>query len=70
MKRDKKKNGWQAQNVNELPRHLRGLSQNTYGGHNSTPLTGFRGATYGAAGECRTYSAEQRAEWARRNGYL
>ena len=70
MKRDKNRNQRNASNLNELPPHLRGLTQNKHHGHRSTILTGFRGATYGPASDCRTYSAEERELWARENGYL
>lgn len=37
------------QKLEDLPVHLRGLSNNRWGGHKSNKLRGFRGSTYGAA---------------------
>ena len=38
------------QKLEDLPIHLRGLSNNRWGGHKSNKMRGFRGSTYGAAG--------------------
>ena len=35
--------------LEDLPVHLRGLSNNRWGGHKSNKMRGFRGSTYGAA---------------------
>ena len=37
------------QKLENLPIHLRGLSNNRWGGHKSNEMRGFRGSTYGAA---------------------
>lgn len=37
------------QKLEDLPIHLRGLSNNRWGGHKSNKIRGFRGSTYGAA---------------------
>jgi hypothetical protein len=37
------------QKLENLPIHLRGLSNNRWGGHKSNKMRGFRGSTYGAA---------------------
>jgi hypothetical protein len=42
--------------------HLRGPSQNKHGGHQSQRMRGFRGNTYGAAGPCHTFTAEEKAK--------
>ena len=39
--------------LENLPLHLRGLSNNRWGGHKSNRMRGFRGSTYGAASEVR-----------------
>lgn len=51
------------------PTHLRGEAQNKFGGHKVQKLRGYRGNTYGAASECKSYTAEQKAAWAKANGY-
>ena len=38
-----------SQKLEDLPIHLRGLSNNRWGGHKSNKMRGFRGSTYGAA---------------------
>ena len=35
--------------LEDLPVHLRGLSNNRWGGHKSNKMRGFRGSSYGAA---------------------
>ena len=42
--------------------HLRGPSQNKYGGHQSQRMRGLRGNTYGAASPCRTLPEEEKAK--------
>ena len=37
------------QRLSDLPSHLRGLSNNRWGGHSSRHMRGFKGAKYGAA---------------------
>ena len=37
------------QRLSDLPLHLRGLSNNRWGGHSSSHMRGFKGAKYGAA---------------------
>ena len=37
------------QKLEDLPNHLRGLSNNRWGGHKSNKMRGFRGSTYGVA---------------------
>ena len=37
------------QKLEDMPLHLRGLSNNRWGGHKSTRIRGFKGSTYGAA---------------------
>ena len=37
------------QKLEDLPIHLRGLSNNRWEGHKSNKMRGFRGSTYGAA---------------------
>lgn len=51
------------------PSYLRGEAQNKFGGHKVQKMRAYRGGKYGAASECKTYTAEQRAAWAKANGY-
>jgi hypothetical protein len=37
------------QKLKDMPPHLRGFSNNRWGGHQSNRIRGFRGSTYGAA---------------------
>ena len=37
------------QKLEEMPLHLRGFSNNRWGGHHSNRIRGFKGSTYGAA---------------------
>ena len=37
----------------DLPTHLRGFSNNRWGGHNSNNMRGFKGSKYGAASGVR-----------------
>ena len=39
--------------LENLPLHLRGLSNNRWGGHNSNNMRGFKGSKYGAASGVR-----------------
>ena len=41
------------QSLCDLPLHLRGLSNNRWGGHSSGHMRGFKGAKYGAASPVR-----------------
>ena len=48
--------------IGEYAPHLQGPSQNRFGGHKTQRVCGLKGNTYGAAGPCRSYTAEERAE--------
>ena len=37
------------QKLEDMPPHLRGFSNNRWGGHQSNRIRGFKGSTYGAA---------------------
>jgi len=37
------------QKLEHMPTHLRGFSNNRWGGHKSNLIRGFKGTTYGAA---------------------
>ena len=37
------------QKLEDMPPHLRGFSNNRWGGHKSNRIRGFKGTTYGAA---------------------
>ena len=37
------------QKLENMPLHLRGFSNNRWGGHQSNRIRGFKGSTYGAA---------------------
>ena len=37
------------QKLEDMPPHLRGFSNNRWGGHKSNRIRGFKGSTYGAA---------------------
>ena len=37
------------QKLEDMPLHLRGFSNNRWGGHQSNHIRGFKGSTYGAA---------------------
>ena len=39
--------------LEDLPLHLRGLSNNRWGGHKANRMRGFRGSKYGAASPVR-----------------
>ena len=37
------------QKLEDMPLHLKGFSNNRWGGHKSNRIRGFKGSTYGAA---------------------
>ena len=39
--------------LSELPKHLRGPTNNRWGGQKSDRIRGFKGTTYGPASKCR-----------------
>ena len=41
---------------------LRGPPQNRFNGHRTSHIKGLKGNTFGAAGKCRTYTPEKRAQ--------
>ena len=41
------------QKLEDMPLHLRGFSNNRWGGHKSNRIRGFKGSTYGAASVLR-----------------
>ena len=47
--------------ISEYERHLQGPPQNKHGGRRTQKLRGFNGNSSGAAGPCRTLSAEGKA---------
>jgi hypothetical protein len=53
----------------DYPKHLRGLTNNRWRGHRPSRLRPFRGSKFGAANRGRIFSADERAAWARENGY-
>ena len=58
-----KKAGYsEPKTISEYEPHLRGPTQNKYGGHKSQQVRGLRGNTYGAAGPCRTLTPEEKAK--------
>jgi hypothetical protein len=52
----------EPKSIGEYAPHLQGPSQNRFGGHKTQRICGLRGNTYGAAGPCRTLTAEEQAE--------
>jgi hypothetical protein len=59
----KKKAGYsEPKTIREYEPHLRGPSQNKYGGHQSQRMRGIRGNTYGAASPCRRFTVEEKAK--------
>ena len=54
--------------LENLPLHLRGLSNNRRGGHKRNKMRGFMGSTYGPASECsnNTITPELQAEYQRK----
>ncbi len=58
-----KKAGYsEPKTISEYAPHLRGPTQNKYGGHKSQQVRGLRGNTYGAASPWRTLTPEEKAE--------
>ena len=55
--------------LNGYPTHMRGFSQNRFGGHQTQRMRGFSGAKYGAANEGRRLSDAEIQQWRRDNGY-
>ena len=55
--------------LNDYDKELRGEPQNRFGGFETQNLNAYRGNTFGPAGDCRTFTAEERLEWAQRNGF-
>lgn len=55
--------------LDDFPAHLRGPSQNRWGGQRTQRLRGFQGNTYGPAGSVKNYSAEERKAWGAANGF-
>ena len=55
--------------INELPRELRGLPQNKWGGHETQCQRVFRNNTFGPASPGRTVSDAEKAAWATARGY-
>jgi hypothetical protein len=53
---------WQPKKMQDLPRHLRGPSNNRYGGQQRSNLRGFRGSSYGPAGACRTLTGADKEQ--------
>ena len=51
-----------------MPKHLRGFSNNRWGGHKSNKMRDFRGSKYGPASKCRniTITPEIQAEYLRK----
>ena len=45
--------------INSLPMHLRGLSQNRWGGHRNQRMRGFPGWSRGAAGPVKRYTRQE-----------
>jgi hypothetical protein len=59
----RKKAGYkEPKTIGEYEPRLQGPSQNRFGGHKTQRICGLKGNTYGAAGPCRSYTAEERAE--------
>jgi hypothetical protein len=55
--------------LEDLPLHLRGLSNNRWGGHKANRMRGFRGSKYGAASPVRhiPITPELRAKYEERD---
>ena len=60
------------QKLSDMPYHLRGFSNNRWGGHKSNKMRGLRGGTYGPASKCRniTITPELQAEYQRKYDLL
>ena len=48
-----------SKRLNDLPKHLRGPSQNRYGGHRNQRQRALKGSTFGPANKGRSYSSEE-----------
>ena len=59
MKKKKKNKRLRLQ---DYPAHLRGFSNNRWGGHQTSRLRGF-GNSYGAASACHQFTEEQKQRW-------
>ena len=66
MKKNKSKKKNQTK-LQDYPVHLRGLSNNRWGGHQTSRLRGF-GNNYGAASNCHTFTEEQKMHWMKARG--
>ena len=55
--------------MEDLPYDLRGLSNNRWGGHQTSKLRGFRGSTYGAASKGTKLTQEQLEALAKKHGF-
>ena len=64
MKNKKKK---RLNRLHDYPAHLRGLSNNRWGGHQTSRLRGF-GNSYGAASSCHQFTEEQKQRWLKERG--
>ncbi len=53
--------------IGDYPNNLQGLSTNKYGGTNLHSITGYRGASYGAAGPVHIYTPEEIVDYANDN---
>jgi hypothetical protein len=51
--------------IGRYPSHLRGFATNKHGGNKLQREEGFAGNTYGAAGDVRVYTKEEREEYER-----
>lgn len=51
--------------ISRYPSHLRGLATNRYGGGQLQREEGFKGNTYGPAGDVRIYTQDEREEYER-----
>ena len=56
------------QKLSDMPNHLRGFSNNRWGGHKNNKMRGLKGSTYGPASKCRniTITPEIEAEYQRK----
>jgi hypothetical protein len=53
--------------LNDLPKELRGLPQNKWGGHKTQSMKGYRQNTFGAASPCRSLSKAEIEQWIANN---
>jgi hypothetical protein len=49
--------------LNDLPRELRGFTNNRFRGHQSQHMRAFRNGKFGAANAGRQLTPEERAKW-------